>query len=110
MEYKSELIDFEKEDMESKKRMLGSDKMNRLELIIKKVEVGQLNWYGRDDVLYLLSIIEQAEKALEFYSNQKHWTTAYYHNEFGKAQVKAMYKPNPWENAEEALQYIRGGK
>jgi hypothetical protein len=148
MEYKSELIDFEKEDMESKKRMLGSDKVNIEEIKALRIRITPSPWiydskmifdgmdlkerwirgpkirsnYTDDTIAgqtanadcefvasspeivdYLLSIIEQAEKALEqftrgnFYlaTENNAWSN-YRHTEDA-----------PWKIAEEALQAIR---
>jgi chromosome segregation ATPase len=60
------------------------------------------------EVTKLRSLLKQAEEALEWYANEKHWITAYYHSEFGRANVKAMYQKEPWLKAQNTLSLIRG--
>jgi hypothetical protein len=51
--------------------------------------------------------LELAVKVMEGYANKENWTTAYYHSEFGKAQVQAMYRSEPWKSAQSVLEEIK---
>jgi hypothetical protein len=74
--------------------------MNNLERITKTVEVGQLNWYGRNDVVYLLSIIEQSQGDE---NNNAFWKL---YDRFEDKIAEKLALRSKLEQAEKALEQI----